>query len=232
MASVTAFPFNFQPVSTTIETAGYTPASGKYAYVVPKHWNCAIDGDEVCIVKKETINFGSINATGTMFMLPVRYQQNHENIKIVVTRASGNRTLTYGIIYGKLSNNTVASGNDYFLSAGGNTIISIFENSLRSAWGTSVTSIDVDLNTFYNVTPTADTLTAGLIPNSSGTIPIDVLDITNDGYFYIDTTGGSTATTYSLTVSSYKVFNEGFWIEAGQVLTGDRWIVTEYNKIS
>jgi hypothetical protein len=226
MASVTAIPFNFQPVSTTIETAGYTPASGKYAYVVPKHWNCAIDGDEVCIVKKEArTNTATGTSTSEFVLHLINYPEicMYDNINVNITRSSGTRGIdSYFVNNGGILvyDNSGATTQDFVFSHSNGATTKWTANYYSRLLDNNATSVNRDINTgifsdFANA-------------NSAGTLTGTIKDY----FIEFNTTGTASSSVFVVTTTYYKVFNEGFWIEAGQVLTGDRWIVTEYNKIS
>lgn len=228
MTSIVAAPaFNNNPTATTsIKTSGYTVPAGKYAYVIPKHWNCTLDGDEACVSHYFTKTLAATSTNSdTIVLLSLEWMEQFDNVNVTVTRTSG----TAKELDGRLVFGDVVSGNNSGSLA--NTLpnfSNLFSTNIKfGVVDSQVTGIDRDFprgNRLFN-----PTTTIGFQSNGAGTIPSASYTY-KDMFYQVDYDSDSGATTFQVDITGYKVPEQGFWIKTGQVLAGDRWLVVEYTS--
>lgn len=219
------------PLSTVVDTDGYTVPAGKKAWIIPKDWGTTLNSAEICVVKKETIQ-ATLTTTNTdeLVHFPLKTVEKYDNVNITIVRSSGTVKeidTFYAIGSFRTTNISTSQANTFPGGSGAAAGASnLMNEALFAADASQAASVDIDFNVQNG--NYANGVAAGLI---NGIVGSQAAGYDFDNMFYIavaDSDSGST--TFDTTFTYYKCSEvAGFWAVAGDVISSARIIRTEYN---
>jgi hypothetical protein len=202
MSSPIVVPFNFEPVSISVKTSSYTIPQGKYANCKNLDAEATINNEEVGLMGTYSLN-GVVSGTAGFVSLPIPIIGDFANFTYSFQRTSG--SVNCYAVYGVRS---VTAGFAPYQSID-------FNLTATSSAGFFSSSKDTVLNQ-------VPIISVGATTNSI----IQSLPVVG-----IVPAGGLANQFYSTTLKTFHSSRE-YWAPSGSVLSGGRWLVTEYNSIS
>lgn len=219
MASILYSPFNYDSGTFAIKTASYTVPAGKYAYCQALHADCTINGNflEQSFTSGNVID--GVGAAGFLVLSELEWECYSLYVSITKLNTSGGGQ-SFRLGY-TVTDKYASPTNAWVAGAVATNYISYYLTNSFTTVGGTLTGL-VEHKTYLQ-----NCYIGAFGQTSGGTI-----DAARARRFAIvQRPVGGAGLDYNFTfVKLTRPHN--YWLKAGNVITGTRWNITEYNSIT